>query len=260
MQQCADCHGANPHPADSPVQSILIVPRLPGLSDLPHPDVLPDAEDEGRVVLVRCRRRHADARSSTTTTAPTTTRRRARSSGRRTYGRRWLWHDGKWDRLIVNDADTYATTPVVLAKPSAAPQGPGAKIYPFKKMIGNQVADTVNSRVMVPHLFGTAGGPNPYWVVYDWDLALEDGSAYTGQPYSGHLRLRRHGDVPLPEPRGRSEGDGARKRRMLRGLPRGVLVDRLAGSGKGVRSLPESAELQLSSRPPRTRAGLCGRT
>jgi hypothetical protein len=56
-------------------------------------------------------------------------------------------------------------------------------IYPFKKMIGNQVADVVNKRIMVPHLFGLAGGPNPYWGAFDWDLALLDAAAVTGQPY-----------------------------------------------------------------------------
>jgi hypothetical protein len=37
----------------------------------------------------------------------------------------------------------------------------------------------------VPHLFGMAGGPNPYWGKFDWNLAMADGAAYTGQPYSG---------------------------------------------------------------------------
>jgi len=34
-----------------------------------------------------------------------------------------------------------------------------AMIYPFKKMIGNQDADVVNNRIMVPHLFGWTGDP-----------------------------------------------------------------------------------------------------
>jgi len=58
-------------------------------------------------------------------------------------------------------------------------------IYPFKKMIGNQVADTEFRRILVPHLFGSAGGPNPYWGNYNWNLALQDGAAYTNRPYSG---------------------------------------------------------------------------
>jgi hypothetical protein len=33
------------------------------------------------------------------------------------------------------------------------------KIYPFKKMIGNQPADA-NNTVLVPHLFSTKTGPN----------------------------------------------------------------------------------------------------
>jgi hypothetical protein len=39
--------------------------------------------------------------------------------------------------------------------------------------------------MLVPHLFGGKGGPNPYWKVFDWDLALQDGAAYTGQTYTG---------------------------------------------------------------------------
>ena len=57
-------------------------------------------------------------------------------------------------------------------------------IYPFKKMVGNQVADVVEKRILVPHLFGPAGGPNPYWGKFDWDLALQDGAAFTNRPYT----------------------------------------------------------------------------
>ena len=58
-------------------------------------------------------------------------------------------------------------------------------IYPFKLMSGNQPVDPVTHTVLVPHLFGPKGGPNPYWKKYDWNLALQDGAAYTGQDYSG---------------------------------------------------------------------------
>ena len=96
-----------------------------------------------------------------------------------------LYYDGKWNRKMINVNDTYTTTPVDLGSPSANYGTPGAMIYPFKKMVGNQVADTVNQRMMVPHLFGAAGGPNAYWGTYDWDLAIQDGANYTNQPYSG---------------------------------------------------------------------------
>jgi hypothetical protein len=62
-------------------------------------------------------------------------------------------------------------------------------IYPFKKMIGNQVSDANNNTMLVPHLFGLLGGEHPYWVDYDWDLALWDGAAYSGQVYTGEYKF-----------------------------------------------------------------------
>jgi hypothetical protein len=96
-----------------------------------------------------------------------------------------LYFDGKWDRMLINKNDQYTELPVVLAKPTADYTTPGAMIYPFKKMIGNQPADANNQTMLVPHLFGPKGGPNWYWKDFDWNLALTDGANYTGQTYTG---------------------------------------------------------------------------
>jgi len=95
------------------------------------------------------------------------------------------YFDGKWNRMMINVNDQYTTTPVVLGEPSADYTTPGAMIFPFKKMVGNQPADANNNTMLVPHLFGGKGGPNAYWAKYDWDLALQDGATYTGQAYTG---------------------------------------------------------------------------
>jgi octaheme c-type cytochrome (tetrathionate reductase family) len=95
------------------------------------------------------------------------------------------YSNGTWNRKVINMNDSYDEEPIDLGSPLGDYTDPDAMIYPFKLMIGNQPVDTVNSTVMVPHLFGMAGGPNPYWGKFNWDLALQDGSAYTGQPYSG---------------------------------------------------------------------------
>jgi len=95
------------------------------------------------------------------------------------------FHNGKTQKIIMNVNDQYVSTPVVMSAPAADYTDPSAMIYPFKKMIGNQVADANNNTMLVPHLFGLKGGPNPYWAKYDWDLALQDGAVYTGQTYSG---------------------------------------------------------------------------
>ena len=96
-----------------------------------------------------------------------------------------LYSDGKWNRMMIGTNEQYTSTPVDLGSPSADYTTPGAMIYPFKKMIGNQPADANNNTMLVPHLFGMKGGPNPFWAKFDWDLALRDGAEYAGQTYSG---------------------------------------------------------------------------
>jgi len=93
--------------------------------------------------------------------------------------------NGDWERMVIGVNDKYDSEPIQLALPQGSHSDPDAMIYPFKLMKGNQPVDPVTGTVMVPHLFGMKGGPNPYWVKYDWNLALEDGAAYTGQDYSG---------------------------------------------------------------------------
>ena len=102
----------------------------------------------------------------------------------------YLWYNGKWEHMVVNANDTYTEAgtvadPVVIAAPTATIADDDAKIYPFKKLIGRQPADTTNNRLVVPHLFGTGPGPNPYWAKFDWGLAIEEGTTFAGQPYSG---------------------------------------------------------------------------
>jgi len=92
--------------------------------------------------------------------------------------------NGKYTKMLIGANDTYVAEPAILAEPVGDYTDMSAMIYPFKKMIGNQVADVVNNRIMVPHLFGGAGGPNAYWGTYDWDLAIQDAAAITQQPYT----------------------------------------------------------------------------
>jgi octaheme c-type cytochrome (tetrathionate reductase family) len=96
-----------------------------------------------------------------------------------------LYFDGKWNRMLIGRNDQYTSLPVDLGSPSANYATPGAMIYPFKKMIGNQPADAGNQTMLVPHLYGGKGGPNAFWGNYDWDLALADGALYNNQEYTG---------------------------------------------------------------------------
>jgi octaheme c-type cytochrome (tetrathionate reductase family) len=93
--------------------------------------------------------------------------------------------NGKWNRPVIGFTDKYTAVPIDLGSPVGDYTDPKAMIYPFKLMTGNQAVDPITKTILVPHLFGTAGGPNPYWGKYDWMGALEDGAAYTGQDFSG---------------------------------------------------------------------------
>lgn len=91
------------------------------------------------------------------------------------------FYNGKWNRIVmgVNDKGLDLSKPVDLGSPAATYRDADAKIYPFKKMTGNQPFDATDKTVLVPHLWGTVTGPNPYWGKYDWNLALQDASAYS---------------------------------------------------------------------------------
>ncbi len=95
------------------------------------------------------------------------------------------YFNGKYTKFLIGENDQYTSLPAVLAEPVGDYTDANAMIYPFKKMIGNQPADAGNQTILVPHLFGAAGGPNAYWGKFDWNLAIQDGAAATGQTYSG---------------------------------------------------------------------------
>lgn len=95
------------------------------------------------------------------------------------------YSNGTWNRPVIGLSDTYDSVPIDLGSPVGDWTDPNAMIYPFKEMIGNQPVDPITKTVLVPHLFGLLGGPNPYWGKYNWTLAIEDGATYTGQDFSG---------------------------------------------------------------------------
>ena len=95
----------------------------------------------------------------------------------------YTWWNGDFNRMLIDD--TYDSLPVSLAAPIGSIDDPQSKLYPFKVMKGVQGVDPVSKTVLVPHLFGKASGPSPYWGTWNWDLAFEEGMAYAGLDYSG---------------------------------------------------------------------------
>ncbi len=92
----------------------------------------------------------------------------------------YLWYDGTVDRVLLGDK--VDPSKVVRLTSARGDRGdPKSKIFPFKIMRGKQAYDSENRTVAVVNVFG----PEGYWTKYDWNLAISNGMAAAGQPYSG---------------------------------------------------------------------------
>lgn len=90
----------------------------------------------------------------------------------------YLWYNGTEDRYLLGDkVDKNGVNR--LNYPLGDRDDEKAKIYPFKVMRGEQIADAVNDYLIVPKLWGG------FWKHYDWNLAAKEGMQTVGLPYSG---------------------------------------------------------------------------
>jgi len=92
----------------------------------------------------------------------------------------YLWFDGSVDRVLMGDKIDPSSI-VHLSRPSGRRGDTGAKITPFKRMVGKQPYDAGSNVIAVPHLFGPGG----YWQTYDWSSAIADGMKTAGLTFSG---------------------------------------------------------------------------
>jgi len=93
----------------------------------------------------------------------------------------YRWYNGgvAYRYLLGDQIDPTETTSINL--PAGNIEDPSAKIFPFKVHLAKQPYDTVNNILLQPKTYGEGG----YWTAFDWDQALELGSAITGLDYSG---------------------------------------------------------------------------
>lgn len=189
---CEDCHDANPHAADALLSSLLNIHTNTVHCTVCHIPTI--ARDKPTVVEWYW----SDAGTVSDEVDEFGHLVYSKQKGRQVLAKNVkpevMWFDGQWTRKVIGAADTYTeeatvADPIVMAKPTATIDTEGAKLYAFKKMIGDQPVDPVNKRLIVPHLFGTASGENPYWAKFDWALALADGAATAGQEYSGEYEF-----------------------------------------------------------------------
>jgi octaheme c-type cytochrome (tetrathionate reductase family) len=92
----------------------------------------------------------------------------------------YYWYNGTTERYLLGDTINL-DGPTVLNQPLGGITDPTAVIFPFKIHTARQPYDEINNILLVPQTVG----PEGYWTTFDWELALRNGSAVTGLPFSG---------------------------------------------------------------------------
>lgn len=92
----------------------------------------------------------------------------------------YMWFNGERQRYLLGDPiDEDGLTSINL--PLGSIDDPNALIFPFKIHYADQPYDVNYNYLLVPNTVG----PEGYWTTFDWNSALQRGSAATGLPYSG---------------------------------------------------------------------------
>ncbi|WP_228845280.1 tetrathionate reductase family octaheme c-type cytochrome [Phototrophicus methaneseepsis] len=92
----------------------------------------------------------------------------------------YLWYDGTAQHYILGD-EIDPNEVAFINKLNGSIDDPNSMIWPFKVHDANQPYDTVYNILLQPNTVG----PEGYWTLFDWDLALQNGAEAAGIPYSG---------------------------------------------------------------------------
>ena len=92
----------------------------------------------------------------------------------------YRWFGGSVERVLMGERIDPSSI-VHLASPKGRRDEAGAKITPFKRMVGKQPYDAGSGVIAVPHLFGPGG----FWQTYDWSSAIASGMKTAGLTFSG---------------------------------------------------------------------------
>lgn len=92
----------------------------------------------------------------------------------------YFWYNGTAQRYLLGD-EINPDEATVLNQPFGDINDSNAMLWPFKVHDAMQPYDTVYNILLQPNTVG----PEGYWTLFDWDLALANGAEAAGLPYSG---------------------------------------------------------------------------
>jgi hypothetical protein len=98
-----------------------------------------------------------------------------------------MWFDGEIYWATIGE-EMDSSDVIGLAVPTAEMGTEGAKIFPFKEMLGRQAFDAGNNQMAVPFLFPNGENKaDAYWKAWDWELSVTRGMEAAGLEFSGEL-------------------------------------------------------------------------
>ncbi|NOG30712.1 tetrathionate reductase family octaheme c-type cytochrome [Halomonas sp. TBZ9] len=95
----------------------------------------------------------------------------------------YVWWNG--DTSFVTADDTINPNERVMVNTyHGEPGADDARIWPVKRSLGRQPYDTVHNTLLQPQI-AIPGNDTSFWYNFDWDKALQAGTEYAEQPFSG---------------------------------------------------------------------------
>lgn len=92
----------------------------------------------------------------------------------------YFWYNGTAERYLLGDPIT-VDEPTVLNQLLGDIDDDNAMLWPFKVHDAMQPYDTVYNILLQPNTVG----PEGFWTLFDWDIALANGAEAASLPYSG---------------------------------------------------------------------------
>lgn len=98
----------------------------------------------------------------------------------------YRWFDGQMLYTLRTDPIDDSQQPIEINRIQGSHGNPDSRIWPFKIMQGKQPYDPVYKHLLVNHVY-SADDDSALWSNFDWAKALQAGTDYADQPYSGEF-------------------------------------------------------------------------
>lgn len=98
----------------------------------------------------------------------------------------YRWFDGEVRYTLITDTIDDTQQPIDINSIKGSYNSPDSRIWPFKVMEGKQPYDPINKTFLVNHVY-SADDDTALWSNFDWAKALQAGTDYVEQPYSGEF-------------------------------------------------------------------------